>query len=98
MPKLAAFPKAYMDPLCVDGTMTVREWVELAATLDIDGLEFYSGFLELKDPRQLGAVRGAWSKTRACAIPDALLLARLHASRPGVSASSRSTWKKAGST
>jgi sugar phosphate isomerase/epimerase len=49
MPKLAAFPKAFMDQLCVDGTMTVREWIDLAATLDIDGLEFYSGFLEFKD-------------------------------------------------
>jgi len=35
--------------LCVDGTMRVREWIELAATLDVDGLEFYAGFLELKD-------------------------------------------------
>ena len=51
MPKLAAFPKAYMDQLCVDGSMTVRQWIELAATLDIDGLEFYTGFLELADPR-----------------------------------------------
>jgi sugar phosphate isomerase/epimerase len=51
MPKLAAFPKAYMDPLCVDGSMTVRQWIELAATLDLDGLEFYTGFLELVDPR-----------------------------------------------
>ena len=49
MPKLAAFPKAFMDQLCVDGTMTVRQWIDLVATLDIDGLEFYSGFLEFKD-------------------------------------------------
>ena len=28
MPKLAAFPKAWMDPLCIDGSMTVREWIE----------------------------------------------------------------------
>jgi sugar phosphate isomerase/epimerase len=49
MPKLAAFPKAYMDQLCVDGTMTIEEWIELASRLDIDGLEFYSGFLELQN-------------------------------------------------
>jgi len=48
MPKLAAFPKAYVDPLCLDGTMTIRDWVELASTLSVDGLEFYAGFLELK--------------------------------------------------
>ena len=39
-----------MDQLCVNGSMTVRDWVELASTLDIEGLEFYSGFLELRDP------------------------------------------------
>lgn len=50
MPRLAAFPKAYMRPLCRDGTMTLRDWVELAAPLGVDGLEFYSGFLELADP------------------------------------------------
>jgi sugar phosphate isomerase/epimerase len=50
MPKLAAFPKAYMRPLCREGTMTLREWVELAAPLGLDGLEYYSGFLELADP------------------------------------------------
>lgn len=49
MPRLAAFPKAYMHALCKDGSMTVAEWIELAATLDIDGLEFYAGFLELAD-------------------------------------------------
>lgn len=51
MPKLAAFPKAYMDPLCKSGSMSLREWIELAAALEIDGLEFYPGFLDLKDPK-----------------------------------------------
>src|SRR3954468_7171622 len=50
MPKLAAFPKAYVDQLCVDGSMSIRQWIELAATLDIDGLEFYAGFLGLSAP------------------------------------------------
>ena len=57
MPKLAAFPKAFMDQLCVDGTMTVRQWIDLAATLEIDGLEFYSGFLEFKDRANLSPSR-----------------------------------------
>ena len=48
-PKLAAFPKCYMDQLCVQRTMTVLEWIELASTLGVDGLEFYSGFLEDDD-------------------------------------------------
>jgi sugar phosphate isomerase/epimerase len=45
-PKLAVFPKCYMDELCVHHTMTVFEWIDLAATLGVDGLEFYWGFLE----------------------------------------------------
>ena len=50
MPKLAAFPKAFMRALCKDGSMTLREWVDLAAPLGLDGLEYYSGMLELADP------------------------------------------------
>jgi len=49
MPKLAAFPKAWMDPLCIDGSMSLNEWIELSGKLDVDGLEFYSDFLDLKD-------------------------------------------------
>jgi sugar phosphate isomerase/epimerase len=50
MPKLAAFPKAFMRQLCKEGTMTLREWVDLAEPLGLDGLEYYSGMLELADP------------------------------------------------
>jgi sugar phosphate isomerase/epimerase len=50
MPRLAVFPKAFMRQLCRDGSMTLREWTDLAAPLGVDGLEFYSGFLELADP------------------------------------------------
>lgn len=49
MPKLAAFPKAFMHALCKDGTMKVAEWIELASQLNIDGLEWYAGFLEMQD-------------------------------------------------
>jgi sugar phosphate isomerase/epimerase len=49
MPKLAAFPKAFMQALCKDGTMSVSEWIQLAVKLNIDGLEWYAGFLEMAD-------------------------------------------------
>lgn len=49
MPPLAAFPKAYMKALCKDGSMHLSEWIELASSLDIDGLEWYAGFLEMKN-------------------------------------------------
>lgn len=55
MPKLAVFPKAFMQQLCKEGTMTVSEWIELAVKLDIDGLEWYAGFLEMQD-------RSNWSR------------------------------------
>ncbi len=42
-------PKAYMQALCKDGTMTLREWMDLAATLPLDGVEWYAGFLEMAD-------------------------------------------------
>jgi sugar phosphate isomerase/epimerase len=48
MPRLAAFPKAYMNSLCKDGTMMVSEWIDIACNLDIDGLEWYAGFLEME--------------------------------------------------
>ncbi|WP_417735173.1 sugar phosphate isomerase/epimerase family protein [Rosistilla oblonga] len=49
MPKLAAFPKAFMQALCKDGTMTVSQWIDLASKLDVQGLEWYAGFLEMAD-------------------------------------------------
>jgi sugar phosphate isomerase/epimerase len=49
MPKLAAFPKAFMQALCKDGSMKIAQWIELASTLDVQGLEWYAGFLEMED-------------------------------------------------
>ncbi|WP_339703516.1 sugar phosphate isomerase/epimerase family protein [Algoriphagus aquimarinus] len=48
MPKIAAFPKAFMQALCKDGSMKISEWIELSAALEIDGLEWYAGFLEME--------------------------------------------------
>ena len=60
MPKLAAFPKAWLDDLCVTGTMTVRQWVDVGRVVGVDGLEFYTGFLELRDRRK-------WAESRRVA-------------------------------
>lgn len=49
MPKLSAFPKAYMTALCKDGSMKVSEWIQLARRLDVEGLEWYAGFIEMAD-------------------------------------------------
>ena len=75
MPKLAAFPKAFLDQLCVDGSMSLTEWIDLAATLEVDGLEFYGGFLDLQDSarwpeaRQRAEDRGL-SIPMMCCSPD----------------------------
>ncbi|MBS1597875.1 MAG: sugar phosphate isomerase/epimerase [Bacteroidetes bacterium] len=57
MPLLAAFPKAYMKALCKDGSMRVSEWISMASALNIDGLEWYAGFIEMEDEKN-------WEKFR----------------------------------
>lgn len=64
-----------MRALVRDGTMTLREWVDLAVPLQLDGLEYYSGFLELADPaRWPGARREVESRGMVipmlCCSPD----------------------------
>ena len=73
MPKLAVFPKAQLDSLSVTGEMTVRQWIELASSLDIDGLEFYYKFIEFADP-------GKWSESRRIAQEHELEIPMLCAS------------------
>jgi sugar phosphate isomerase/epimerase len=73
-PKLAAFPKCYMDDLCVHRTMTLRDWIEIGATLGVEGLEFYSGFLQdneafLKETKAL-LQRHGLQMPMLCCSPD----------------------------
>jgi sugar phosphate isomerase/epimerase len=49
MPRLAAFPKAWLDELCVSGAMSLRQWIDLSGRLPVDGLEFFADFLDLRD-------------------------------------------------
>jgi sugar phosphate isomerase/epimerase len=75
MPKLAVFPKAWMDDLCVTGRMALSEWIDLAATLDVDGLELYSGIRDLAEPalwqraREQAAAKGL-PIPMLCCSPD----------------------------
>jgi sugar phosphate isomerase/epimerase len=75
MPRLAAFPKAFVDALCVTGTMSLRQWIEIGADLKLDGLEFYTRFLELQRPGGAEAARRIASDhgleiPMLCASPD----------------------------
>jgi len=38
-----------MHALCKDGTMKLAHWIDLAVHLDVDGLEWYAGFIEMSD-------------------------------------------------
>ena len=61
--KLAAFPKCYMDELCVHRTMTIFDWIALARDelkpLGVIGLEIHPGFLISVEPDYLARVRAA---------------------------------------
>lgn len=56
-PYLAAFPKAWMDDLTLTGKMSLREWLDIAQSLGVDGVELYFGFIDLKEA-------GNWPVTR----------------------------------
>jgi sugar phosphate isomerase/epimerase len=77
--KLAAFPKCYMDALCIERTMTVFDWIALAAEelapIGVTGLEMYHGALLSHDRGYLADVRAAHeavglSCPMFCASPD----------------------------
>jgi sugar phosphate isomerase/epimerase len=57
--KLAAFPKCFMDELVRDRSMSLFQWIEMAADLPIDGLELYDGFLESFEEDYLRKVSAA---------------------------------------
>ena len=74
MPQLAAFPKGFIKQL-VSGEMSIYEWIELATKLEIDGLEFYNDFADVKDPANWPKIRKAVEATgmvipMMCASPD----------------------------
>jgi sugar phosphate isomerase/epimerase len=54
---LAALPKCFLDALCVQRTMKVDEWIDRAAGLGLDGLEFYWPFTPWENPVELKRLR-----------------------------------------
>ena len=54
--KLSAFPKCYIDRIAGDRTMSVFDWIEMARSLDADGLEMYDGFFTSLEPAYLDQV------------------------------------------
>lgn len=73
--KLAAFPKCYMDALCVDRSLSVFDWIEMASGLGVDGLEMYPGFFTSLEGAYLDRVRAAIERhgmtmPMLCCSPD----------------------------
>src|SRR6185295_11767312 len=54
---LAAFPKCFLDALCVTREMTVDQWIDMSARFDVDGLEFYWGFTPAEDAKEWDRLR-----------------------------------------
>ena len=75
MPKLSVFPKCYMDELVVHKTMSIFDWIHLAADLDVDGLEMYPGFFADTTDEYIARVRSACEQaglvtSMMCFSPD----------------------------
>jgi sugar phosphate isomerase/epimerase len=73
--RISAFPKCYIEKIAGDRSMSVFEWVEMARSLDADGLEMYDGFFESLEPAYLdrlgGAIRDAgFAMPMLCCSPD----------------------------
>ena len=54
---LAAFPKCFLDELSISRSMSVEQWIDLAAQLGVDGLEFYWGFTPYGNAEALEQLR-----------------------------------------
>jgi len=64
-----------MDQLCIDKTMTLFDWIDLAATLGVDGVEMYPGFFESFETGYIEGVKKHLAKHKLeapmmCASPD----------------------------
>jgi sugar phosphate isomerase/epimerase len=64
-----------MDDLCVTKAMTLFDWIDLAATLEVDGVEMYPGFFESFEPDYLDKVKSHLKSKNLtapmmCASPD----------------------------
>lgn len=72
--KISAFPKCFLEDISLD-RMSVFEWIEMARTLDADGLEMYEGFFRSFEPDYLDSVGDAiraagFAMPMFCCSPD----------------------------
>ncbi len=73
--KISAFPKCYIDQIAGARTMSVFDWIDMARSLDADGLEMYDGFFDSLDAAYLDRVGAAihaagFAMPMLCCSPD----------------------------
>ena len=73
--KIAAFPKCYLDDIAGHRSMSVFDWIDMARTLDADGLEMYEGFFTSLADDYILSVRDAiheagFEMPMLCCSPD----------------------------
>jgi sugar phosphate isomerase/epimerase len=73
--KISAFPKCFIDQIAGERSMSVFEWIEMARSLDADGLEMYDGFFTSLEPSYLDRVgeaiaRAGFAMPMLCCSPD----------------------------
>jgi sugar phosphate isomerase/epimerase len=72
---IAAFPKCFIDEIAVRRSMSVFDWIEMARSLDADGLEMYDGFFTSLDDSYIDRVteairRAGFAMPMLCCSPD----------------------------
>jgi sugar phosphate isomerase/epimerase len=74
-PKISAFPKCFLEDIAGARKMSVFDWIEMAKSLDADGLEMYDGFFTSLQVGYLDEVASAIHKAgfampMLCCSPD----------------------------
>ena len=65
-PRIAAFPKCYIDDIGPGKAMNLLDWVGMSTELDAEGLELYAPFLDSHDAHYLDTVRESVETTNRC--------------------------------
>ncbi len=73
--KISAFPKCYIDQIAGDRSMSVFQWIDMARSLDADGLEMFDGFFTSLDNSYIDGVGEAihsagFAMPMLCCSPD----------------------------
>jgi sugar phosphate isomerase/epimerase len=73
--QLAAFPKCYIEQIAGNRMMSVFDWIDMARSLDADGLEMYGGFFTSLDDPYIDCVdeaihQAGFAMPMLCCSPD----------------------------